>query len=79
MSKSTEIVKGDRIKEVAANFDIPHSLMILSLHEDDKNHDKKIDLLYKFPANNDLFVTIRGMFITLAGTIRDIDNCEARG
>jgi hypothetical protein len=97
VSKNTDIVKGDRIKEVAQSFDIPHSLMILSLPVEDKSHEKKvkflkfylfvlfdfssfkqIDLLYKFPPNNDLFVTIRGMFITLAGTIRDIENSEVR-
>ena len=41
VSKNIDIVKGDRIKEPAQNFDIPHSLMILTLPEDDKAHDKK--------------------------------------
>jgi hypothetical protein len=43
VSKNTDIVKGDRIKEVAQSFDIPHSLMILSLPVEDKSQEKKVN------------------------------------
>ena len=42
VSKNTDIVKGERIKEVSQVFDIQHSLMILSLPEDEKNQEKKL-------------------------------------
>lgn len=49
VSRSTDIVQGDRIKETSTNYDIPHSLMIMSLGTEEKsdvNSSQKVRIFF---------------------------------
>jgi hypothetical protein len=77
-SKYIEIVQGDRFlsKEKTIVYDIPHTLMILSINDDS---EKEVNLIYKYPKNNDSFVLIRGVFLTIALATQDISSkCQAK-
>ena len=97
-SKSTTVVKGDRVKSIDQNVpvdDLFMFIMILSLNKQtlkkQTSRDKN-DLVYKYPnAENQLvskkfsvantiqmIETVRGLFMTLAFAVKDIDkNDEA--
>lgn len=74
--KSIEIIQGDRAKETTIVYDIPHTLMILSINDDDndENNEREVNLIYKYPKNNDSFVLIRGVFLTIALATQDISS-----
>lgn len=90
-SKSSKVIKGDRVKcENILEQEFNGFVMILSLSKEilrrNTNSSEKNDIIYKFPNSdckpnmisslNELLETIRGLLMTLAMVVKDIDKAQ---